>query len=67
MMVTCALDGDRDPIPRLSRERGDAPVGPGVAGDGGDTRGAVVELDAGLDPLGGRGRGRVALFAQGEK
>lgn len=36
---------------------GDAPVGPGVATDGGQAGEGVVELDAGLDPFAGGGRG----------
>lgn len=48
-------------------ERRDAPVGVAVAGDGAELRGAVVELEAGLDPLGRRGGGVCSLGAEGEE
>lgn len=66
VVVAGALDGDGGPVARLGSDRGDAPVSPGVASNGGDARGAIVELDTSLDPLDRRGRGRVALLAEGE-
>ena len=51
-------DGDRraaglDVTDNGGGQRGDAPVGEAVAGDGGQDGRAVDELDAGLDPLAG--------------
>ena len=57
------LGGDRVGV--VVWHRGDAPVGPAVAGDGAQPRHAVVQLEAGLDPLALVG-GVVGRLAQGQ-
>ena len=65
MLILSPVHSDGDPLrTRLDllnggtrRKRGDGPVRPGVAANGGDAGLRLVELNAGLDPFIGRRRG----------